>query len=311
LSNRIFDDCIISDGDNMKIDLNLMSTFAAVYRERSVGRAAEVLNLSQPAVSGSLARLRHLVGDPLFTRTHAGMIPTVRADELYDPVQRALEANRRFDPSASTRIFRMALSEIGQILFLPALSERLRQIDSGIRLIVAPTPENVRTESFDRGELELALGVWPRLRRDIVSRKLFRDRWLCIARPGSPATRQELTLPAWLELEHVVISSFSGGDGVISRTLNRDGRARRVALEVTNFLAALLIVSRTDMVATVPAELAELYATSTPLVLMPPPIEIPEIDLRLYWHRRCQDDAGLQWLIGTVCELFQSMDCAD
>lgn len=302
----------------MKTDLNLMSTFAAVYRERSVGRAAEALNLSQPAVSGALARLRCLVGDPLFTRTRAGMIPTVRADELYDPVQRALEGiahaldtNRSFDPRASTRSFGVAVSEIGQILFLPALTERLREIDSGIRLIVAPAPENVRTENFDRGELQLALGVWPGLRRDIVSRKLFRDRWLCVARPGSPATRKELTLPAWLELEHVVIWSFSGGDGVISRTLNRDGRVRRVALEVTNFLAALLIVSCTDIVATVPAELAQLYAKSTPLVLMPAPIEIPEIDVRLYWHRRCQDDAGLQWLIGTVCELFQGVDRAD
>lgn len=301
----------------MKIDLNLMNVFAAVYRERSVGRAAEALNLSQPAVSGALARLRDLVDDPLFTRTRAGMIPTPRASELYGPVHQALEgivqaleAGGSFDPRTSTRSFRLALSEIGQILFLPALTARLRQIDSGIRLTVAHAPEDIRPESFVRGELDLAVGVWPRLKHDIVSRKLFRDRWFCVARPGSPATRKALSLSTWLALEHVVISSSSGGDSVISRLLDREGLTRKVALEVTDFLAALLIVSRTDMVATVPADLAELYAGSAPLQLMPPPVAIPEIDLRIYWHRQSDDDLGLQWLVGTIRELFQDPEFA-
>lgn len=299
----------------MKLDLNLMTVFAAIYRERSVGRAAAALHLSQPAVSGGLARLRDLMDDPLFTRTRAGMIPTARAAELYEPVQRALdeitaaiEANRAFDPRASTRSFRIALSEIGQILFLPAITERLRRIGSGIRLVMEPWPEEVRTESFGRGDLDLAIGVWPRLRRDVVSRTLFRDRWLCAARPGSPAMRDDLTLEAWLELEHVVIASPTGGDGAIARRLERAGKERRVALEVTDFLAALLIVSRTDMVATVPADLAGFWAASTPLTLTEPPIELPEIDLRLYWHRRAQEDAGLQWLVGLIEELFGKPD---
>ncbi len=296
----------------MKMDLNLMNVFAAIYRERSVGRAAAALHLSQPAVSGGLARLRDLLDDPLFTRTRAGMIPTARADQLFDPVQRALdeiaaaiEINRAFDPRASTRSFRIALSEIGQILFLPALTERLRQMGSGIRLVMAPWPDEVRAESFSRSDLDLAIGVWPKLKRDIVSKTLFHDRWLCAARPGSPAMRDDLTLARWLQLEHVVISSPTGGDGAIARRLGREGKARRVALEVTDFLAALLIVSRTDMVATVPADLAEFWAANTPLTLMDPPITMPRIDLRIYWHQRSQEDAGLQWLVGLISELFQ------
>lgn len=299
--------------DITRVDFNLLVVFDAVFRERNVSRAAKQLHLSQPAVSGALSRLRHLTRDQLFMRTRGGMIPTKRAVELSEPVQQALSslrhallATERFNPETSNRTFTLLLSEIGQILFLPAISEAIRQSAPAIRLVMAKTDPSEHLAEFEKGDIDLAVGVWPHLRKDIVRQDLMQDDWLCVARKNHPAIGRRLSLNTYLKLEHITISSVSGGDEVITRTLARHNVERRIALEVTDFLAPLLISARTDLIATVPSALARFFAGASPIRLIGPPIDFPHIPLRLYWHKRLDADGGRQWLTQIITEVFET-----
>lgn len=297
--------------DIARIDLNLLIVFDAVFRERNVSKAAKQLHLSQPAVSGALSRLRDATKDQLFIRTRGGMIPTKRAVELSEPVQQglgalrqALLATEKFNPETSDRTFTLLLSEIGQILFLPAISETIRRKAPKIRLVMAKADPSEHLKNFEKGEIDLAVGVWPRLNKDMIRQDLMQDKWLCVSRKNHPAIAKRLSLKTYLKLEHITISSVSGGDEIIARTLGRRNLERHVALEVTDFLAPILICAKTDLIATVPSALANFFAGSSPIRLIDPPLEFPRIPLQLYWHKRLEADGGRQWLTQIITNLF-------
>lgn len=294
-----------------RIDLNLLTVFEAVYRERHVGRAARSLNLSQPAVSGALARLRDVVGDPLFTRTGRGMLPTPRAREFAKPVQSALLDLRRalgdrgeFDPATSDRNFNLLLSEIGQITFLPGIWSAARRHAANVKIKVAQSGPSDRASDFEDGRIDLAIGFWPDLTQGLISKQLTQDHWVCMARADDGRLHDHLSLEEYLKLEHVSVMSGAGGDSIVSRILGRDKHARRIALEVTDFLAIPRIVLQTGLVATMPALLASNFNDSGDFKLVKVPIRLPEIELRTYWHTKNDMDLGRIWLTELVSGLF-------
>lgn len=298
--------------DTNRVDLNLLVVFDAILQERSVGGAARRLHLSQPAVSGALARLRAALDDQLFLRTKNGMMPTQRALEMGPSVSAALatlraemNAGRKFDPATSERTFTLLISEIGQILFLPLISQAIRGVAPGIRLVVTEAHSSSHQDAMENGGIDLAVGVWPHLRNKIVQRSLFQDGWMCVAREDHPAVGNKITMREFLSLEHVAISSASGGDGIIAKSLKkRERQSRQIALQVTDFLAALLIVSRTDLIATAPASLAEFYSQAARLKTVDVPFALPMIDLRIYSHKRAEADPGCMWLRDTIYRLL-------
>lgn len=302
--------------DNKRIDLNLLIVFDAVFRERNVGRAADALHLSQPAVSGALARLRDALQDPLFIRTRHGMVPTRRAVDLAPVVSNALSSLRdavnadvEFDPATEERTFTVLMSEIGQILFLPRVSEHIRNVAPNIRLVVTQTHPTSHLDSMENGEIDLAVGVWPHLRQGVEQQSLFRDGWMCVARADHPKIGMKLSLDDYLSLEHVTVASASGGDGIIAKLLWQQGkRSRRIALQVTDFLAPPLIVAKTDLIATAPTTLARFYSEAANLKMVEVPLELPAIDLRIYWHKRSESDPGCVWLRNTMSELLSDYD---
>ncbi|MEW5424796.1 LysR family transcriptional regulator [Amorphus sp. 3PC139-8] len=289
--------------------------FDAILRHGSVNGAARRLHLSQPAVSGALARLRHILQDQLFIRTRRGMVPTQRALELgpvvataLSSLRDALSSGQDFEPSTSTRTFTVLMSEIGQILFLPVLTEQIRKIAPGIRLVVTTTQASRHMEAFENGEIDIAVGVWPHLKEGMIQRRLFIDGWMCVAREDHPQIGETLTLSEYLALDHVTVSSVSGGDGIIAKTLRGQGLDRRIALQVTDFLASPLIVAKTDLIATAPEELARFYASAARLRTVELLFDLPKIDLRLYWHKRSETDRGAVWLREMVLTLLLKQD---
>jgi len=299
--------------DINRIDLNLLVVFDAILRERNVGRAATNLNLSQPAVSGSLARLRDALDDPLFIRTRRGMIPTRRALELgpvvaiaLSSLREALHSGQKFDAATSQRTFTVLMSEIGQILFLPAVTQYIRKVAPSIRLIVTETHPSGHLDSMERGNIDMAVGVWPHLKKGILQQSLFNDGWMCVARESHPAVGKKFSLEDYLTLEHVTVRSVSGGDGIIAKYLQQQNQSRRIALQVTNFLAPPLIVAKTDLIATAPASLARLYSEAARLKMVEVPFELPAINLRLYWHKRSETDKGCLWLRDVILNLLSN-----
>ena len=103
------------------VDLNLLVYLDVLLREKNVTRAAEELGISQPAMSNGLKRIRDLFGDPILVRTSDGMTPTDRAIELQPLIRSVISASEQvilpkadFDPSSSTRIFRVMASDYGE-----------------------------------------------------------------------------------------------------------------------------------------------------------------------------------------------------
>jgi DNA-binding transcriptional LysR family regulator len=168
------------------IDLNLLRLFDAVYRHRSVSRAAESLDLTQPAASHGLTRLRTLVHDPLFVRTPGGVRPTPEADRLADPVrhalrtiEEALSASRAFEPLQSGRTFRLHMSDIGEGRFVPDLMVVLREQAPGVRIETLPLPRGEITAALDSGRIDFAIGFLPMV-KDTRSVELLRDRYIVL-----------------------------------------------------------------------------------------------------------------------------------
>ena len=150
-----------------RIDLNLLVTLHVLLSEKHLA-CRRALHRSQPAVSHALARLRDIFGDPLLVRRAGRLELTARANELVEPLNDvlgrlgALIEPPAFDPSAATRVFRIAMSDYGARIVLPALVKTLRADAPGIELIVSQaTREAMRMQLMD-GEVDLALGVLPR-----------------------------------------------------------------------------------------------------------------------------------------------------
>jgi DNA-binding transcriptional LysR family regulator len=150
------------------IDLNLLVVFQQLLREGRVSRAAAALGLSQPAVSNALRRLRDLLGDELFLRTPQGMVPTAYAQTLALPVSQALEdlhralnARTSFNPARSDRRFTLALTDVGEIYFLPVLMGALARLAPGITLRCVPVADAALRGAMAGGRVDLALGWLP------------------------------------------------------------------------------------------------------------------------------------------------------
>src|SRR5215510_5962668 len=206
------------------LDLNLLRAFDAVLRDGSVTAAAGRLGLSQPAMSNALSRLRRLLGDPLFMRTAGGMRPTPFAQQLAAPVQQALDLIRAslsqqagFDPKTSDRIFRLQLTDVGEIAFLPPLLERLQRDAPRVRVETQQLPQDEVSDALASGEADLALGFLPELSGGVVQKRLFRDRYVCLVRIDHPRIGSRLTLAQFLAASHVLVSSRGSAHEIVEQ----------------------------------------------------------------------------------------------
>lgn len=293
------------------LDLNLLVVFDQLLRERRVSRTAEALGLSQPAVSNALARLRRLLGDELFLPTPRGMLPTPRAEALAQPVAEALALlhgalNERsaFDAATSTRSFTIAMTDIGEIYFLPILLEELAKHAPGVTLsTVRNTAVNLRDE-MAAGHVALALGLLPQLKAGFLQRRLFRQRYVCLCRRGHPLTKRKVTLKDFSEAGHVVVDAPGTGHGKVDELLEKAKVPRKVRLRVPHYVAVGHILANSDLLATVPERFAQAVTAPFGLVSIEHPAKLPEIAINLFWHARYHRDPANQWLRGLMFDLF-------
>jgi len=292
------------------LDLNLLRVFDAVLRERSVTVAGERVGLSQPAMSNALGRLRRLFGDPLFVRTPRGMNPTPYAQRIADPVRQALDLleltlreRTAFDPATAERTFRFHMSDIGEMVFLPPLLERLKVDAPGAKVEVAQYPVASIRDALASGEIDLAVGFMPELGGGVAQRRLFRDRYVCIVRAGHPRIRGTLSAAQFRAAHHVLITSSGTGHQVVERSLDEHGLLGVVALRVPHFMVVPMILERTDLVCTVPWQLAQAFAGMGRFRALELPIPIPAFDVKLLWHERHEQEPGNRWLRELMIEL--------
>lgn len=289
------------------VDLNLLVVLDALLHERHLTRAAARLPMSQPAVSHALARLRTLLGDPLFHRTRGGLRPTPHALALEAPLRDVLAQVRRllagavFDPAASRRTFRLAMSDYGASVVLPPLVRRLRAQAPGIDLEISYTSRGGMIAGVADGQLDLALAVFGETPADIRRAVLFHEPFVCVM--DAAGTAGPLTLDDYLARPHVLVAaSQDQRSGEVDAALARLGRARRVALRLPHWTAAPAVVAGTDLVLTV----AQRTVMPTPpgLAVQPVPFPIDPLGFEMIWHERADGDAGLRWLREALAALM-------
>lgn len=290
------------------IDLNLLVVFDAVLRTRSVSRAASRLNMSQPAVSHALGRLRETLRDDLFIRTPDGMAPTPFADSLAGPVREsldglrvALEGGAEFSPASGERRFVIALNNHATLVLAAPLAAAAMAQAPGVTLELRPSGTLDVAERLDRGDLDLAIGSLPAPAERFRDQLLFEDQFVAVLRHGHPkaANGTGMTIDTLSELPHLILSSTGDGTEFVDASLAEVGLERRVALRAP-LLAAAAILAQSDMVAVIAAGSARAFARLTPLHIMALPFPSPAIVSAMLWHRRFDDLSAHRWLRGVV-----------
>jgi DNA-binding transcriptional LysR family regulator len=286
-----------------RIDLNLLVVLETIVVEGGVSRAAERLNLTQPAVSHALARLRDLFGDPLFVRQGRTLAPTALTKRLIEPLHQSLHAlgaligkSDGFDPARSETTFAVAMRDPMEVLILPTLMRRLARDAAKIDLrTVQVRRRSVETGLAD-GTLDAVLDVALPLSERIHRQRVGADRFVVVARKAHPRVRPGFTLPTYLEQRHVMVTSRRRGPGAEDIELGQHGLRRHVSLRCRNFIAAFRVVGATDLVLTMPERYAALLAAGSAVRVLRMPLKMPTLDLYLYWHDRVHDDPANRWL---------------
>lgn len=294
------------------VDLNLLVALDALMRERHVTRAARAVGLTQPAMSNALARLRALFDDPLLIRTPDGMRPTPRAEVLTAPLAQALRmihdgvlVPQVWDPLAATNTFKLASHDYEQLTLMPAIVKRLATEAPGVSLESSIPRERVPVEDLYQGRIDLTIAVEDIEQSGLFRARLNEDGFVCVLRKGHPLAKQKLTLARYAAMEHLLVSPFGGMTGFVDRALAAHRLTRRVKIAMPQFSLAPWILINSDYVLTFPAKAARLFAEHLPLVLLPPPLEVPKFTQYLYWHERTQADPAHRWLRRVIREVAQ------
>lgn len=286
-----------------RLDLNLVRVFVAIYETRSVTQAAARLDLTQPTVSHSLARLRDAYGDRLFVRSAQGLAPTARCEQLFEQlaeslsiIDATLEEQRAFDPALSSRRFRLAMSDIGALYFVPPLLRRFQQVAPRLQTEIVQHSDAV-LEELAAGRLDAAIGNLPGLAANTRSALLFRERYACLLSAEHPTiTGDAMTLTEFAAARHIMVASPSSGHGLVDGILAQQGISRNVVARVPQFTVLPQLLAQSDLVVILPTRVAYLYAALGGLKALPLPVTIPGFEVRLHWHMRQDAVPAHRWL---------------
>ncbi len=288
----------------MKIDLNLFVVFDAIYCEGNITKAASALNLSQPAVSHSLSKLRVHFDDHLFIRQGNEMRPTSVANNVIADVREALHQlqvcllqSRQFEPLTSRKHFTLSLHGSLEASYLPLLMERLSKESPNTKLKShRRVNRNELENKLASGDIDLAIDTLLPVSENVLHTQLEEDQLVVLARKDHPTFSANLSLETYLEQNHVLVSSRSTGPGIEDFELARLGVHRKIGLRCQHPFAACRVIAGSDMLLTLPKTAATMYSEVLDLALSPLPVDLPKLDVHLYWHANVDLDPANKWL---------------
>ena len=291
-----------------KVDLNLFVVFDALYRERSVTRVAQLLHLTQPAVSNALNRLRQTFDDQLFVRSPRGMQPTPVADAISTDIQRALGliqksvgGHHQFDPAQADRSYRVGMNDLSQGLVLPGLRQHLRHHAPAIRIQAHYQGREQGVEQLKSGDLDLLLDAPHLNARELEQTSLGSIPYRLAMSSRHPLAGKAISLEDYLEGDHVNVSSRLRGRSQVDLALHNRGLNRSVQMRVQHYAVAANITAQTDLLWTGPAtafDHPDLYVCDLPF-------EVEPLMFNLYWHRSVHSDPANTWMRQLLQAQFQ------
>jgi DNA-binding transcriptional LysR family regulator len=308
-----------------RIDLNLLVYLDALLRERNVTQAANQLNLSQPAMSNGLRRLRELFDDPILVRTSEGMTPTERALELEPVVRevlanidRAVQPRSAFEPADAHRVFRIMASDYAESTLLPTLLGKLRTLAPGLTLDIM-TPSDVSFLDVERGKVDMVINRFDSMPQSFHQIHLWNDSFSCVLSPENPVL-QDFTLENYLKANHVWVSKTGMGVGVgvnpddvqrlgwVDAALNKLGKKRQIRVFTRHYQAAMTMAEQNDLIVTLPTRAALLKLDNPRVVLRDPPLEIPPLELKMAWSPLLQHNPANKWLRKLIADTARELD---
>lgn len=286
-----------------RIDLNLLVVLDAIHAEGGVTRAGDKLNLTQPAISHALARLRALFGDPLFVRQGHEMIPTALTRRIIEPVRRALKSLEttlgdpdRFDPAAAKGRFAIGMRDVLEISVLPGLMRAIAAEAPDIDIVTSRLNRRSIEANLSSGQLDAVVDLPLTLPDTIRQRRISSDRQVVMARPNHPRLRDDWSLEHYLGADHILVSSRRKGPGFEDIALSRLGLRRRIKLRCQHAFAACQIVRDSDLLLTMSEGLALALNPAFGNDILPLPFDAPPMEFHLYWHEAADADPANRWL---------------
>lgn len=297
--------------NNKNLDLNLLRVFDAVYGAGSVSHAAALLDLTQPAVSQGLTRLRNLVGDPLFVRAAGGVAPTPRAQRMAQPIRDALQAlesaaldSAPFDPLRSDRRFRLHMTDIGEGQFLPRLAQAMRQRAPHARIETMRLAMPDLAPALDQGRIDLAFGFLPGL-QGMQSAVMFQDRYIVLMRQHHPFTRARRAAPIPLDdiraLEFIAVRTHAYTHTALEALHMQD----RIRLTTEHFMALPSVIDSSDLAVIIPRNIARSFEPARRYAIVEADFPLRDFNVGIHWSRRQDGDPAHRWLRSLVLELYQ------
>jgi DNA-binding transcriptional LysR family regulator len=294
------------------IDLNLLVVFHEMFQTRNVSLVAKRLGLSQPTVSNALSRLRKSCSDELFVRTAQGMQPTPYAQRISEPIAHALvsvtdalEQKERYDPATSQRRFVIAMTDVGEIHFMPVLVELCRRIAPSVGISSVRASAVNWQQEMETGQIDLAIGAFTDVAQTLYQRRLFSQNYVTMFRRPHLFDKGKVELKEFLGARHLLVTSQESPYDQINARLVKAGIARSVNYRVPHFTAVPYVIAASDMVATVPIKLAQQACGPFGLGYITPPLRLPSLQTNILWHRRYHQDGGNQWLREVIAQEFR------
>lgn len=298
------------------IDLNLLKALDALLETESVTKAADLTNLSQPAMSRALNRLQHTIKDPLLVRSGRGMVLTPRGEALRTPVRDALAQVSHvfkpqvFDPSNTQDHFRIMAPDYIAQMIMPTVLGQVFKLAPQVQVDVKNLSATGISDMCE-GKISLGFGVdddGPTL-YNVASQSLFVDRQVCLMRKEHPLIEDGMSLEGYSTSAHALLSITGRGGGRIDDVLKEHGLKRTIALRITQFMTISAVISPTDLIITVPEQLAQQVMTDELQVMsLPDELQTPSFTVSQIWHERFTKDPAHQWLrrlVKSACQKIQ------
>lgn len=294
-------------------DLNLLVLFKVLYEELNVSSAANRLNLSQPALSHKLNKLRHEFTDPLFVRAARGLTPTPKAISISADILQLVSSLEGFYQHQSgtdflTQADRLVIYSTDYIesILLPDLLSVLAEQAPAVQLVMRHTQGVLPKQQLERGDCDLAIaGFYRDLPESFYQQKLQTEDFVVLMRRQHPFAKQ-LDLDNYCQARHIVTTLTGDLDGLVDQELAGSGLARQVCVGLSGFLSPAHLVAKNDVLLTCLKSVADIAQKANPdLQIVPCPVALPQVQISQVWHSRTQDDPLRRWLRQQIHQLLK------
>lgn len=295
------------------LDLNLLIVMDAMLRERNVSKAAERIGLTQSAMSHALNRLRQYFDDPLFVKTGQAMEPTPKAIALQAVVVDVMGAVRQrilseahFDPATAKREFTLCVTDMGEIVFAPVILRLIRQLAPRCTIRTMQVTAEKIEGLLANGEADLAIGTYRMAPESLYKQRLFMHGFSTLVHAKSKI-KKRISLKEFEKTPQIVVTMSGRSSVAFDSVLEEKGIKRQIVMKTPHFLIVpLLIEQQPDLIATVPTELANVYARHGVVRAVSPPLELPSYAISQYWHPLFHHEPSIIWLRDLIKKTFES-----